>query len=222
MREVLFHSPHNLSAEKHPKMKIVIIGGTGNVGSRIAAEALRRGHLVTAIARHPEKLSPAANLTPKRGDVTDPVGLAGLLAGHDVVISSVRFEPLNPATVIAATKQARVKRLAVVGGAGTLEVAPGVQLVDSPNFPEAYKGEALGGRRFLDALRKETELEWTFLSPSAEFAPGQRTGKFRQEKDRLLTLPDGTSHISMEDFAIAMIDEVETPRHVRERFTVGY
>ena len=203
-------------------MKIVIIGGTGNVGSRIAAEALRRGHSVTAIARHPDKLRPVANLTLKRGDVADPSGLAGLLTGHDVVISAVRFEHLNPATVIAATKQAGVKRLAVVGGAGTLEVAPGVQLVDAPNFPEAYKAESLGGRRFLDALRKETELDWTFLSPSAEFAPGQRTGKFRLGKDRLLTLPTGESRISMEDFAIAMLDEVETPRHVRERFTVGY
>lgn len=203
-------------------MKIALIGGTGNAGSRIAAEAVRRGHHVTVIARHPDKLSPGANLTLQRGDANDLPGLAALLADHDVVISAVRFEHLNPGTVIGATKRAQVKRLAVVGGAGTLEVAPGIQLVDTPEFPEAYKAEALGGRRFLDALRKETELEWTFLSPSAEFAPGRRTGKFRLGRDQLLTLPDGASRISMEDYAIAMLDEVEGARHVRERFTAGY
>lgn len=203
-------------------MNIALIGGTGNAGSRIAAEAVRRGHHVTVIARHPDKLSPGANLTLQRGDANDLPGLAALLADHDVVISAVRFEHLNPGTVIGATKRAQVKRLAVVGGAGTLEVAPGIQLVDTPEFPEAYKAEALGGRRFLDALRKETELEWTFLSPSAEFAPGRRTGKFRLGRDQLLTLPDGASRISMEDYAIAMLDEVEGARHVRERFTAGY
>ena len=97
-----------------------------------------------------------------------------------------------------------------------------MQLVDTPGFPEAYKPEALEGREFLNVLRAGKELEWTFLSPSAEFAPGGRTGKFRLGKDRLLTLPNGESKISKEDFAIAMIDELETPKHVRERFTVGY
>ena len=97
-----------------------------------------------------------------------------------------------------------------------------MQLVDTPGFPEVYKPEALGGREFLNVLRAEKELEWTFLSSSAEFAPGKRTGKFRLGKDRLLTLPNGESKISMEDFAIAMIDELETSKHVRERFTVGY
>jgi putative NADH-flavin reductase len=134
----------------------------------------------------------------------------------------VKFQLINPRILIAAVKQAKVKRLLVVGGAGTLEVAPGVQLLDTPNFPEAYKAEALGGREFLKVLRAEQELEWTFLCPSAEFAPGQRTGKFRLGKDRLLTLPNGESKISMEDFAIAFIDELEYPKHVRERFTVGY
>lgn len=203
-------------------MKIVTVGGTGNAGSRIVGEALRRGHNVTVVARHPDKLSPATNLILQRGDANDLPGLSALLPGHDVVISAVRFEGLNPTTVIDATKHAQVKRLLVVGGAGTLEVAPGIQLVDTPDFPAAYKPEASGGRRFLDALRKETELEWTFLSPSAEFAPGERTGKFRLGRDGLLIQPDGGSRISMEDYAIAMLDEVETPRHVRQRFTVGY
>ena len=203
-------------------MKIAHIGATGNAGSRIVAEALRRGHEVTAIARNPDKLKPHPKLTLQRGDVTDQADVARLVSGHDAAISSVKFQTINPRVIIAAVKQANVKRLLVVGGAGTLEVAPGVQLVDTPGFPEAYKPEALGGREFLNVLRAEKELEWTFLSPSAEFAPGKRTGKFRLGKDRLLTLPNGESKISMEDFAIAMIDELETPKHGRERFTVGY
>jgi uncharacterized protein len=203
-------------------MKIAHIGATGNVGSRIVEEALRRGHDVTAIARNPEKLDPRPRLTLRRGDVNDQATLSPLIAGHDVVISSVRFQILKPRSLITSVKHAKVKRLLVVGGAGTLEVAPGVQLLDTPNFPAAYKPEALGGREFLNVLRVENDLEWTFLCPSAEFSPGQRTGKFRLGKDTLLTLPNGESKISMEDFAIAMVDEVENPKHVRDRFTVGY
>lgn len=203
-------------------MKIAHFGATGNAGSRIVAEALRRGHEVTAIARHPEKLKPQAGLSAVQGDVNDRGDVAALVSGHDVVISSVKFQLIHPAILIEGVKQANVKRLLVVGGAGTLEVAPGVQLLDTPDFPEAYKPEGLGGREFLNILRAEKILEWTFLCPSAEFAPGPRTGKFRLGKDRLLALPNGESKISMEDFAIAMIDELESPRHMRERFTVGY
>jgi hypothetical protein len=203
-------------------MKIAHFGATGNVGSRIVGEALSRGHEVTAIARHPGKLPPHAKLNFQRGDVNDQGDVARLASGHDAVISSVKFQLINPRILIAGVKQAKVKRLLVVGGAGTLEVAPGVQLVDTPDFPEAYKPEALGGREFLSVLRAEKVLDWTFLSPSAEFVPGQRTGKFRLGKDRLLTLPDGESKISFEDFAIALIDELENRVHMRERFTVGY
>jgi len=203
-------------------MKIAHFGATGNVGSRIVAEALQRGHEVTAIARHPEKLKPHPKLTLQQGDVNNQTDVVRLAAGHDAVISSVKFQLIRPNILIAGVKQARVKRLLVVGGAGTLEVAPGVQLLDTPGFPDAYKAEALGGREFLKVLRAEQDLEWTFLCPSAEFMPGQRTGKFRLGEDRLLSLPNGESKISMEDFAIAMIDELEKPKHVRERFTVGY
>ena len=124
--------------------------------------------------------------------------------------------------MIGAVKKAGVKRLLVVGGAGSLEVSPGVQLVDTPDFPEAYKPEALAGRDFLNVLRGERELDWTFLSPSALFVPGERTGKFRLGTDRLLVDAKGESKISMEDYAIALVDELETPRHSRQRFTVGY
>lgn len=203
-------------------MKVALIGATGNVGSRILAEALRRGHAVTAIARNPGKLKPQAGVTPQAGDVNNPAQLKGLIAGHDAVVSAVRFQLLKPRALIAALKEAELKRLLVVGGAGSLEVDSGVQLVDTEGFPPAYKSEALPGRDFLNLLREEKELEWTMLCPSAEFVPGERTGKFRLGGDRLLTMPNGESKISMEDFAIALIDELERPRHVRARFTVGY
>lgn len=203
-------------------MKIAVIGASGNAGSRISAELARRGHSVTAIARHPEKVAAQANVTPTRGDVMDQAGLARLLAGHDAAISSVRFLASDPAKLIGAAKESKVGRYLVVGGAGSLEVAPGVRLVTTPGFPVAYKAEAEKGAAFLDLLRAETELNWTFLSPSALFTAGERTGKFRLGTDQLLTASDGKSSISFEDFAVALADETERPAHIRQRFTVGY
>ena len=203
-------------------MKIAIIGITGNVGTRLAAELLRRGHQVTGIARNPRGMASQAGLLLKEGDIKNESALAILLAGHDVVVHSVKFETTDVHRVIGATKKARLKRLLVVGGAGSLEVAPGVQLVDTPEFPPVYKAEALAGRDFLTVLRGEKELEWTYVSPSAFFSPGERTGKFRIGQDQLLVSGSGESKISMEDFAIAFADEIEQPEHLRQRFTVGY
>jgi uncharacterized protein len=203
-------------------MKIAVIGASGNAGSRISAELARRGHSVTAIARNPEKIAAQANVTPTRGDVMDQAGLARLLAGHDAAISSVHFLASDPAKLIGAAKESKVGRYLVVGGAGSLEVAPGVRLVTTPGFPVAYKAEAEKGAAFLDLLRAEKELNWTFLSPSALFTPGERTGKFRLGNDQLLTSADGKSSISFEDFAVALADEIERPAHIRQRFTVGY
>ena len=146
-------------------MKIAVIGASGNAGSRISAELARRGHNVTAIARNPEKITAQANVAAIKGDVMDQAGLARLLAGHDVAISSVHFLASDPAKLIAAAKESKVGRYLVVGGAGSLEVAPGVRLVTTPGFPVAYKAEAEKGAAFLDLLRAETELNWTFLSP---------------------------------------------------------
>jgi uncharacterized protein len=203
-------------------MKIAVIGASGNAGSRISAELARRGHSVTAIARNPEKIAAQANVTPTRGDVMDQAGLARLLAGHDAAISSVHFLASDPAKLIGAAKESKVGRYLVVGGAGSLEVAPGVRLVTTPGFPVAYKAEAEKGAAFLDLLRAEKELNWTFLSPSALFTAGERTGKFRLGIDQLLTAADGKSSISFEDFAVALADEIERPVHIRQRFTVGY
>ena len=203
-------------------MKIAVIGASGNAGSRVTAELARRGHSVTAIARHPEKIAAQANVTPTGGDVMDQAGLARLLAGHDAAISSVHFLASDPVRLIAAAKESKVGRYLVVGGAGSLEVAPGVRLVTTSGFPVAYKAEAEAGGAFLDLLRAEKELNWTFLSPSALFMAGERTGKFRLGNDQLLTSADGKSSISFEDFAVALADEIERPAHIRQRFTVGY
>jgi hypothetical protein len=208
--------------QKENAMKVALLGATGRTGTRLISELVSRGHQVTAIARHPETLSKQEGVRATVGDVNNEDALAAAVRGHDAVIHSVKFLDTDAEKVISATRKGNVQRLLVVGGAGSLEVAPGVLLVNGPNFPAEYKPEALAGAAFLNRLRKEKELEWTFLSPSALFAPGQRTGKFRLGRDQLLVAADGQSHISMEDFAIALVDELETPKHSRERFTAGY
>jgi putative NADH-flavin reductase len=202
-------------------MKIALIGASGNAGTRILAELSRRGHAVTAIARHPENVPALNGVTPVEADANDVAGLAAVLKRHDVVVSSVHFTASDPHKLIEAVHASGVGRYLVVGGAGSLEVAPGVKLIDTPEFPDMYKAEAAAGGAFLDLLRKETKLDWTFLSPSALFVPGERTGKFRLGGDQLLTNEKGSS-ISFEDYAIAMADEIEKPAHSRQRFTVGY
>ena len=203
-------------------MKIAIIGVTGRVGSRIAAEALHRGHQVTGVVHSSRAANAPAGVSIVQGDANQPDTLAPLLRGHDAVVSAVRFHDLKAAPLLQALKLAKVKRLLVVGGAASLETAAGKILLDSSDFPDAYKSEAVPGKQFLDDLRSEKEVDWTFLSPSAQFEPGERTGKFRVGADQLLADTEGKSHISMEDYAIAMVDEIEHPRHIRQRFTVGY
>jgi putative NADH-flavin reductase len=202
-------------------MKVALIGASGQAGSRILAELVRRGHEVTGIARHPEKIAAGRGVTAKKGDVFDKDGLVPLLKGHDVVISSVRFSGSDPQLLIAAARASGAKRYFVVGGAGSLEVAPGVKLIDTPQFPAIYKAEAGKGGEFLEMLRREKDLDWTFLSPSALFIAGERTGAFRLGGDQLLSNEKGSS-ISFEDYAIALVDELEKPTHSRQRFTVGY
>lgn len=203
--------------------QVALLGITGRAGSRIATELLQRGHTVTGIARDASKAAAQAGLTLQSADATSVDALVPLLRGHDVLISATRFDGgSDAATLIAAARQAGVQRLVVVGGAGSLEIAPGQALVDTPQFPAAYKPEALAGRTFLQVLRAEPVLDWTFLSPSALFEPGERTGQFRLGGDQLLADAAGHSRISMEDYAIALVDEIEAPRHSRQRFTVGY
>ena len=203
-------------------MKIAIAGASGRAGSCISAELARRGHSVTGIARNPDRIAGLANVTAVSGDANDRAALARLWAGHDAAVSAIHFLDSDPETLIGAARDSGVPRYLVVGGAGSLEVAPGVPLVATPNFPAAYKAEAEKGGVFLDRLRRERELNWTFLSPSALFDSGSRTGKFRLGTDQLLVDSAGKSWISFEDFAVAMADEIERPAHIRARFTVGY
>jgi uncharacterized protein len=200
---------------------IALIGASGNVGSRILTELSSRGHEVTAIARHPENIPSLPGVTSVGGDIKGGADLAGLLAGHEAVVSSVKFRDTDFEQLINGVRASGVKRFLVVGGAGSLEVAPGQRLVDQPDFPEQYKQEALSGADFLDLLKTIDDLDWTFLSPSALFVPGERTGNFRLGTDDLLTTNNGSS-ISFEDYAIAMANEIENPKHPRQRFTVGY
>ncbi|CAN5273260.1 NAD(P)-dependent oxidoreductase [soil metagenome] len=212
-------------------MKIALIGATGFIGSALLKEALSRGHQVAGLVAHPEKLLSQPNLTALAADVLDQSRLADQLHGYDAVISAFSghaqsntfeyyMQGIN--SIVAASKQARVPRLLVVGGAGSLEVAPGVQALDTPEFPDAYKATAEGARQALILLRQEKELDWTMLSPSAVIARGARTNSFRLGGDQMLVGADGKSTISVEDYAVAMIDELETPAHSRRRFTVAY
>lgn len=203
-------------------MHIAIIGASGNIGRNITAEALSRGHQVSGLVRNIDKLPAHDALTPVKADVADGAALASLLRGHDAVVSSVHFSAFDADTLLAAIKASGVKRYLAVGGAGSLLLPDGARVVDSADFPEAWKPEALGGAAYLDKLRGEKDLDWSFLSPSAMIAAGTRTGTFRLGADHLLVDAAGKSHISEEDYAVAVLDELEKPQHIRARFTVGY
>ena len=203
-------------------MKVALIGASGQAGSRILGELVSRGHSVTAIARNPDKIADLPGVTRRKGDAGDASGLAALLKGHDVAISSVRFATSDHSALTDAVKRSGVARYLVVGGAGSLLSETGQLIVDSPGFPEGARPESTKGLSFLNALRNEKELNWTFLSPAMRFIPGERTGKFRIGDDTIIRMENGESWISFEDYAVALVDEMETPAHTRRRFTVGY
>ncbi len=213
-------------------MKIALLGATGFVGSAILKEALERGHSVTAIVRDTDKLEKNAQLIAKAGDIYDSTALASLIAGNAALISAFNPGWKDPnlyddqvrgtTSIIAAVKKAKIVRVLWVGGAGGLETSPGVRVVDAPAFPAAIKPGSLATAEALEQLRKEPTLEWSYLAPSANMHPGKRTGKFRLGADKLLVDAAGKSSISVQDFAAAMIDELEQPAHIRQRFTVGY
>ncbi|WP_447926590.1 NAD(P)-dependent oxidoreductase [Vreelandella sp. EE27] len=202
--------------------QVALVGASGNAGSRILKELVERGHQVTAIARHSDKISTLDGVKAVQGDADDRAALARLLEGVDAVISAVPFSTSDPDKLIGAVKDSGVNRYLVVGGAGSLLVGPGQRVIDQPDFPDDYKPEAGSGSIFLEKLQQAGDLEWTFLSPSAEFEPGERTGHFRLGQDELLVDSDGNSRITFEDYAIALVDELEKNQHPRQRFTVGY
>ena len=215
-------------------MNIAIVGATGFVGSKLLNEAVHRGHNVTAITRSPQKLPVAAGIDPVGADVNDINTLVVYFRDKEAVIHSYaparelgvaeKMEQQGKATqtIVTAVKAASVKRLLAVGGAGSLYVAPGVRNMDQPDFPKEYEGGVKATLLIKEILLKEPELDWTYLSPSHMLVPGERTGNFRLGLDDLLIGADGQSRISVEDYAVAMIDELEHPQHTRRRFTVGY
>ncbi len=216
-------------------MKIALIGATGFVGTAVLAELLQRGHQVTALVRNPAKLPARPQLAAKALDASDPDAVAAAVRGHDAVVSA--FNPgwdapdlydrfmKGSAAIDAGVAQSGVKRLLVVGGAGSLFVAPGVQMVDTPEFAQHVPANVVPGakaaRDALTALRGNTALDWTFLSPPAFLAPGERTGRYRVGGEELLMAGDKPAGISVADLAVAIADEIETPKHLRARFTVA-
>jgi uncharacterized protein len=213
-------------------MKVVLLGATGFVGSALLKETLDRGHTVTAIVRHPEKIAPRERLIATSGDVYDAPALAKLIAGHDALISAFNPGWQDPnlyddqvrgtSAIIAAIKQAGIKRVRWVGGAGGLTVTSGARVIDDPHLPAWVRPGSMATIEALEQLRKAPDLAWSVLAPSATLEHGRRTGKFRLGGDQLLVDANGKSHISLEDFAVAMIDELEHPAHIHQRFTVGY
>jgi uncharacterized protein len=211
-------------------MRVVVFGAGGTIGSRITDELVRRNHAVKTVA-HTRKMAAAS---PAHGstvvaDVTDAASVARAVRGADAVVSAIGPGAGADGTVLlgaargllAGLRKAGVQRLVVVGGAGSLEVSPGVQLLETADFPAAFKPLAEAHRAALALYRAESDLEWTVVSPAALIAPGVRTGHYRAGGDQLLVDAKGESRISAEDYAVAVADEIETPRHIRRRFTVA-
>ncbi len=213
-------------------MKIALIGATGFTGAPVLAELLSRGHQVTALARNPAKLAAEKGLTVVKADVLDEKQVAAAVAGHDAVISAYNPGWSEPKihdiflqgshAILQGIKQAGVKRVLVIGGAGSLYVAPGLQLVDTPQFPAEYKQGALAARELLNRIEKETTLDWTLISPPIGLAPGERSGKYRVGANDLLPgQGDAPAGISVADLAVAIVDEIEKPQHIKKRFTAA-
>ncbi|WP_295964773.1 NAD(P)-dependent oxidoreductase [uncultured Alistipes sp.] len=213
---------------------VTLIGASGFVGTAILNELLARGHRVTAVVRNPGKIGiKSPSLTVVQADVTDTSALVAACKGHDAVISAYNPGWTNPniyeetlrnyPLILEAVRQSGVRRLLCVGGAGTLFCAPGLRVVDSGVIPDAIMGGVRSlGEFYLNTLMNEKEIDWIFFSPAGTLEPGKRTGKFRLGKDDLIVDENGNSHISVEDYAVAMVDELEMPQHHYERFTIGY
>lgn len=216
-------------------MKVALIGASGFVGNTILKELLQRGHYVTAIVRNPEKIKPSENITLVSANVLNETEVSNAIAGHDAVISAYNAGWTNPnlyndflkgsQAIQEAVKRSGVKRLIVVGGAGSLYITPEQQIIDTEGFPQEWKPGALAARDYLNIIKKETALDWTFLSPAVEMHQGTsgiRKGTYRTGLENPVMDAEGRSMISVEDTAMAIVDELEHPKHNRQRFTVAY
>lgn len=213
---------------------VVLIGASGFVGNAILNELLSRGHKVTAVVRNPEKINVSnSNLEIVKADIADTNAMVGICKGKEAIISAYNPGWTNPdiyeetlrnyPLILEAAKRSGAKRLLCVGGAGTLFCAPGLRVVDSGAIPDAIMGGVKSlGEFYLNTLMNEKDIDWIFFSPAGTLEPGKRTGKFRLGKDDLIIDENGISHISVEDYAVAMVDELENPKHHCERFIIGY
>ena len=211
-------------------MRLLLYGATGTLGQRILAEALDRGHEVTTAARNPDRVQELPGVTLRQGDVLDTDSVTSLSRGQEVLLSAVGpghgGDPcflLEAARSLLAAAERSGVRLVVIGGAGSLEVEPGLQLVDTSDFAATWMGLARAHRDALDLYRSAPPgVDWSYVSPAATVEPGERTGRYRTGGDRPVVDEQGQSRISAEDLAAAILDEVEQPRHRRQRFTVAY
>jgi len=209
-------------------MNVVVYGATGNAGSEIVKELVRRGHKVTGVARKVDSLKGVEGVAAKTDDLSKADAIAGIIKGADVVVSSYQPPADNTDALIDVTKReieavkkAGVSRLLVVGGAGQLEVAPGVSLIKSGHLPQQYMAIAISHEKAAQAL-KGSDINWTYIAPAAFFVPGDRTGKYRTGTNNLVSDAKGESKISFADYAIALVDEIEKPKNERALFSVGY
>jgi uncharacterized protein len=208
---------------KQVALNVALIGASGKIGSKIAAELLARGHHVTGIARNPEKISVAGLQATAKGDFTTPAEMAAVLKGHDAVISAASFIPGQAEQLIASIRASGVTRFLMVGGAASLATeAGGKKVIDTIELPEAWKAPIMEGIRTLSLLHPVQDVDWTFFSPAVQIGPGERTGQFRLGNDVVVKDAAGVSKISYDDYAIAMVDELERGEHLKARFTIGY
>lgn len=209
-------------------MNIVLYGASGNAGSSILTELVNRGHSVTAVSRHPEKIAVGPRIKPVQDDLSDVSKIAAIVKGADAVVSAYApplddTDQIIDATglLVQAIAQNGGPRLIVVGGAGGLFVAPGVTLHDSGYLPKEYLPISASHIAVYKNLQ-DSKIDWTYFAPAGFFVPGERTGKFRLDTNNLVADAQGNSKISFEDYAIALVDELEKPQHQRERFSIGY
>ena len=214
-------------------MNVVLIGASGKAGSRILCELESRGHDVTAVVRNPQRLP--ADVKRQRDDVSNGSRIEKILSGADALVSAYNAPPDKPdqlvevtARLIEAVRKAGVSRFIMVGGAASLEIAPGMTALASGYLPKEWIPEATAHQKALESLQA-SDVNWTYLSPSAFFEAGERTGKFRLGTKNLIvnekataSIPFGNSRISLEDYAVALVDELERPAYLRAQFTVGY
>lgn len=203
-------------------LNIALIGASGKIGSKIAAELISRGHTVTGIARAPEKIATVTGLSAAAGDITQPEQAAEVLKGHDAVISAASFIPGESEKLIETIRLSGVNRFLMIGGAASLLTESGERVVDSLELPDEWMVPIKEGIRAFDLLKEVDDFDWTFFSPAVMIAPGERTGKFRLGKDHVVKDENGDSKISYDDYAIAMVDELEQGQNIKSRFTIGY